>query len=145
MHVATTSSIEEFKTKFVLGTHPFFGVLYDDKSETRIEVSRESDGAEVIDFRSQGERLAVYIRQSPDEQAVIRLIEPGPSVDLFLFWEVVHEFYKEVPEIPEYFREALQPGPEEVLQELEKQSDRVIFSIVMDLETFVRDEDLETH
>lgn len=138
MHVATTSTIEDFRSKFVLRTFPFFGVLYDDRSETRIEVSRDSEGSEVIDFRSQGERLAVYFKK-PEEIPVFRLVEPSPDVDLFLFLEVVHEFYKGVPEIPEYFRNGLEP--EEELQKLEKESDRVIFNIIMDLETYVRDEE----
>ena len=144
MQVATTSTIEDFRSGFVMGTVPFFGILYDDRTETRIEVNRTPDGEEVMDFRTQGERLLVYIKR-PEENALVRIFEPNQSVDLFLFWEVIHGFYKEVPEISEYFRNGLEPGPEEVLQELEKQTDKVIFSVVMDLEPFVQDEDLETH
>ena len=144
MQVATTSTIEDFRSGFVMGTVPFFGILNDDQTETRIEVSRNLEGEEVIDFRTQGERLLVYIKR-PEENALVRIFEPSQSVDLFLFWEVIHGFYKEVPEISEYFWNRLGSGPEEVLQELEKQTDKVIFSIATNLEPFVQDEDLEAH
>ncbi len=127
-----------------MGTVPFFGILNDDQTETRIEVSRNLEGEEVIDFRTQGERLLVYIKR-PEENALVRIFEPSQNVDLFLFWEVIHGFYKEVPEISEYFWNRLGSGPEEVLQELEKQTDKVIFSIATNLEPFVQDEDLEAH
>jgi hypothetical protein len=144
MQVATTSTIEDFRSGFVMGTVPFFGILNDDQTETRIEVSRNLEGEEVIDFRTQGERLLVYIKR-PEENALVRIFEPSQNVDLFLFWEVIHGFYKEVPEISEYFWNRLGSGPEEVLQELEKQTDKVIFSIATNLEPFVQDEDLEAH
>lgn len=142
MKVATTNTIENFRYNFVHRTFPFFGVLYDAETATRIEVDRDSEGNEVIDFRSQGQRLALYIKKA-DEQSVVRIFGPEQGVDLFLFWEVIAGFYKEVPEIPEYFREGLEPGAEEVIQELEEQSDKVVFSIIMNLETFVSVEDLE--
>ena len=135
MIVATINTVSQFRSDFSLGAVPFFGILYEDSTETRIEVQRSEDGTEIIDFRSQGERLAIFIKRT-EEQGLVRLFEPSESVDLFTFWEKVHEFYLEVPEIPEYFKNVLDPGPEEVHQELEKQCDKIVFGIIMGLEAF---------
>lgn len=130
MKVATSreGSLEDFRSKFVSEDSPFLGVLLDSDSATKIEVDRDKDREE-ISYRSQGERLAQWIK-SGDEAPVLRIFTPSEDVDMALFNRKIQDFYRAAPEILSYLKDSFDESPEELMEIAEKPDDRDVIAVI---------------
>ena len=122
---------ELFQKRLTLG-ESIFGIISDPDTRTSIEIDRDETHESVM-FRSQGELLAALIKTDEMEHAVLNIHDPSPGVDLFLFWDVLKDFYSEIPELQDYIRGGFKTSKENAFDGLVDESDRVIYAAVMNL------------
>lgn len=118
---------ESFRVKLLSGL-PFFGVLLDSESSTKIEFDRE-DSCEEVAFRTQGERLALWIRIN-GEPPVLKVYSPSEDIDLDLFKNALGSFYKVFPELRGYFLEGFGSSLDEILSSADESEDRAVLASV---------------
>ena len=132
MKIATSNDSEaDFRYKFLTDVE-FYGVLSDFRSETRIEIDRE-DSTEEISFRTQGERLALWVKIE-GEAPVLKIYTPSEDIDMIVFKEKVQEFYEVFPEIPAYLREGFSETPLELLESATNSGDQAVLAVIMSAE-----------
>lgn len=127
MNIAISATTDDLRSQLVIGTAPFLAVVSDLATQTRIELEKDTMGNEVISFRTQGERLAVYQRPV-DEEPVIRILPASSEIDLSLFWDKISKFYSECPELRDYI--AAGTDRDSVLDPSLSEYDRTILVIV---------------
>ena len=109
-----------------------FGTLLD--PDTRTEISIDLDeNTEYVSFRTRGETLAVLIKESGMEHAVLSIYDPSQETELVLFWDTLRSFYEEIPELQEYIRGGFKTSRENALDGLSDESDRIIYASIMNL------------
>lgn len=122
---------EVLKSRLFLG-ESVFGVISDPDTRTEVFLNRD-ETQEYVGFRTQGELLAALIKPPGATSAVLNIHDPSPGVDLFLFWDVLKDFYSEIPELQDYIRGGFKTSKENAFEGLVDESDRVIYAAVMNL------------
>lgn len=117
--------------RLLLG-EPVFGVISDPDTRTTIEINRD-ETQEYVGFKTQGELLAVLLKPPGATSAVLNIHDPSPGTDLFLFWDIIRDFYSGVPELQDYIRGGFKTDQENAFDGLQDESDRVIYAAVMNL------------